>query len=238
MSTGSSSAGSRILVVEDNANLALALERSLESDGHRVQIVDRGDQVAEVVRGGDIDLVVLDLMLPGLDGFEVLRALREHGVETPVLILSARGEDVDKVQGFRLGADDYVVKPVGLVELLLRVRAILRRTGGVEAPAPGARHTVGELTIDVGARTVHRGTTAIETTPLEFALLVRLLQNRGQAVSREQLLADVWGFPDPNRVRTRTIDTHIATLRAKLESDPTAPRLILTVRKVGYRIDA
>jgi len=230
------SRASRILVVEDNANLALALQRTLESDGHEVKIVSRGDLVASAIRDGKTDLIVLDLMLPGLDGFGVLRELREIGDDTPVLILSARGEDVDKVQGFRLGADDYVVKPVGLVELLLRVRAILRRVGGGAATAIEERHTVGDLTIDVGARTVCRGSIEIEVTPLEFALLACLLQHRGRAVSREQLLADVWGFPDPDRVRTRTIDTHVATLRAKLESDPTSPRLILTVRKVGYRL--
>jgi len=228
--------GGRILVVEDNANLALALRQSLESDGHDVQIVSRGDLVANAARESRTDLIVLDLMLPGLDGFGVLRELREGGGDTPVLILSARGEEVDKVQGFRLGADDYVVKPVGLVELLLRVRAILRRARGEVGSANEGRHMVGELAIDVGARTVRRGDVEIELTPLEFALLVCLLRHRGQAVSREQLLADVWGFPEPGRVRTRTIDTHVATLRAKLEVDPTSPRLIVTVRKVGYRL--
>ena len=226
---------SHVLVVEDNVNLALGLRRSLESDGHSVTLVHDGDEALERALDAPGDLIILDLMLPGLDGFSILRSLRAAGDSTPVLILSARAEDVDRIQGFRLGADDYVVKPVGLVELLLRVRAILRRTGRARPDRP-LRYEFGDMTVDLGARTVTRGGSSVELTPLEFDLLACLLGRRGQAVTRDEILADVWGFPEPGRVRTRTIDTHVATLRAKIEDDPANPAHILTVRKIGYRL--
>lgn len=226
-----------ILVVEDNVNLAVGLRHSLESEGHQVAVSHDGEEaLRRILRPPRPDLVVLDLMLPGLDGFGILRRVREAGLETPVLILSARGEDVDKVQGFRLGADDYVVKPVGLVELLLRVRAILRRS--VVGDAPTSRHVIGDVIVDLPARTVERGGEAVELTRLEFDLLACLLRRRGKAVHRETLLMEVWGYPDPTRVRTRTLDTHVASLRGKLEPDPAAPERIVTVRKVGYRLEA
>jgi DNA-binding response OmpR family regulator len=225
---------SRVLVIEDNVNLALALRHSLESDGHDVSLAHEGREALEYALQRPVDLIILDLMLPGIDGFAILRTLREAGDTTPVLILSARGEDVDRIQGFRLGADDYVVKPIGLVELLLRVRAILRRTR--RSAADVSRKELGELTIDLGARTVERAGTAVDLTPLEFDLLACLLRRRGQAVARDTILAEVWGFPEPGRIRTRTIDTHVATLRAKIELDPANPAHVLTVRKIGYRL--
>ncbi|NNM32419.1 MAG: response regulator transcription factor, partial [Gemmatimonadetes bacterium] len=216
---------------------AAGLARGLETDGHRVKVVHDGHEaLAQAASGEPPDLMVLDLMLPGLDGFSVLRRVRDRGLDVPVLILSARGEDLDKVQGFRLGADDYVVKPVGLVELLLRVRAILRRAapagdGGVD------QRTFGTVVVDLGARIVTRAGREVELTRLEFDLLACLLENRGRAVTRTRLLSQVWGYPDPRRARTRTLDTHVASLRAKLEVDPSRPAHIVTVRKVGYRID-
>lgn len=225
----------RILIVEDNRNLALGVRRALETEGYEVVHVVRGDDALERLEDGRFDLVVLDLMLPGASGFEVLRALRTGDDATPVLILSARGEDLDKIQGFRLGADDYVVKPVGVLELLLRVQAILRRAGRVEVPEP-SRHRFGDVEVDEGTRTVHRGGEPVDLTRLEFDLLAALLRAGGDVVRRERLLREVWGFPEPERVQTRTIDTHIASLRSKLEEDPGRPRHILTVRKVGYRL--
>ena len=226
---------SHILVVEDNVHLALGLRRSLESDGHSVEVCHEGGLALARSMEDPPDLIVLELMLPGLDGFAVLRELRGAGRATPVLILSARGEDVDKVQGFRLGADDYVVKPVGLVELLLRVRAILRRVAASDR-AGQTRCAFGQIVVDLDARTVERDGAPVDMTPLEFDLLACLIRNQGRAVTRETLLAEVWGFPEPGRVRTRTIDTHVATLRSKIEMDPTHPRHILTVRKIGYRL--
>jgi DNA-binding response OmpR family regulator len=226
---------SHVLVVEDNVNLALGLRRSLESDGHSVTVIHDGEEALERALESASDLIILDLMLPGVDGFAILRRLRGAGDSTPVLILSARAEDVDRIQGFRLGADDYVVKPVGLVELLLRVRAILRRTGSTESDGP-PRHEFGDVVVDLGARTVTREGAPVELTPLEFDLLACLLHRRGQAVTRDAILAEVWRFPEPGRVRTRTIDTHVGTLRAKIEKDPANPAHILTVRKIGYRL--
>ena len=228
---------SHVLVIEDNVNLALGLRHSLESDGYVVTVAHDGQAGIDHARQVPPDLIVLDLMLPGVDGFSVLRELRSEGLTTPVLILSARGEDVDKIQGFRLGADDYVVKPVGLVELLLRVRAILRRSAG-QGGAPAPVHDLGGVVVDLAARTVTRGGEDVEMTRLEFDLLARLLRNRGRVVTREALLSDVWGFPEPSRIRTRTLDTHVATLRSKLGRQPGDPGWIVTVRKVGYRLES
>lgn len=228
------SALARVLIVEDNASLARGLERALETEGYEVAHVARGDRALARIEDHDFDLIILDLMLPGASGFDVLRRLREGRDDTPVLILSARGEDVDKIQGFRLGADDYVVKPVGVLELLFRTEAILRRTHGI-ADAP-AVYRFGDVVVDEGARTVERAGVRVALARLEFDLLATLLRAGGHAVTRKRLLRDVWDIANPDRVRTRTIDTHIAALRAKLEVEPSGPRHILTVHKVGYRL--
>lgn len=225
----------RILIVEDNVSLAKGLERALDTEGYEVEHVAHGDRAAERVAAAGFDLVILDLMLPGASGFDVLRRLREGKDDTPVLILSARGEDVDKIQGFRLGADDYVVKPVGVLELLFRTQAILRRTRGRASGTPRV-YRFGDVVIDEGARTVERAGDRLTLPRLEFDLLVALLRADGDAVSRDRLLREVWDIRRPERIRTRTIDTHIAALRSKLEEDPARPRHILTVRKVGYRL--
>ncbi|HSM36864.1 MAG TPA: response regulator transcription factor [Longimicrobiales bacterium] len=235
----------RVVIVEDNESLALGLARSLEAAGYDVAVVGDGDSAVELVRADPPSLLLLDLSLPGRDGFGVLRALREHGVHTPVLILSARGQEAEKVQGFRLGADDYVVKPVGVLELLARVEAILRRSeprrspGVATADASGTPDPrplhFGDVTVDPARRVVTKGGADVELTPREFDLLVCLLRRDGAAVARETLLTEVWGYKVP--VPTRTIDTHVSTLRGKLEDDPSRPRHVVTVRKVGYRLD-
>lgn len=228
----------RILIVEDNFSLARGLSHALETEGYRIEHVARGDLALDRLRRGGFDLAILDLMLPGISGFDVLRSLRERGDDTPVLVLSARGEDVDKIQGFRLGADDYVVKPVGLVELLLRAGAILRRSAPRDPDgAPLLRWRFGEVEVDERTRIVTRKGEPVELSRLEFDLLAALLRAEGRAVPREELLRRVWGIRRPARVRTRTIDTHIAALRSKLEPDAPRPRYILTVRKVGYRLE-
>lgn len=227
---------SRVLVVEDNASLATGLRRSLEAAGFEAKIAPDAEVAREAVGDFDPDLVVLDLMLPGIDGFELLRDLRAAGSELPVLILSARGEEIDKVQGFRLGADDYVVKPVGVLELIARVEAILKRAGAASAARSGSGEPIrfGDVTVDPERRTVEKAGSAVELAPREFDLLLCLLSRDGAAVDRETLLTEVWDYKRP--VPTRTIDTHVANLRAKLEDDPSRPRHILTVRKVGYRL--
>ena len=220
----------RILLVEDNTDLAFGLRTSLEVEGYDVLASVSGDDGLKQAMECSPDLIVLDLMLPGLSGYEVLRQLRSRGNGAPVLILSAKGEEVDKVQGFRLGADDYVVKPVGVLELLARVAALLRRA------APDSSCTVfefGDLVIDEGARTVKASGSSIELSPMEFDLLLALARRGGQLVSRTELLKEVWGYHSD--IESRTVDTHVAKLRSKLDT-PGAESRIVTVRKKGYRL--
>jgi DNA-binding response OmpR family regulator len=223
---------SRILIVEDNHDLAFGLRNNLEIEGYTVEVSDDGPTGLAAARRSPPDLVVLDLMLPGMDGYRVLRQLRDDGLTMPVLILTARGEETDKVLGFRLGADDYVTKPFGVLELLARVQALLRRS---RPPQTGpAVERFGEVEISTATRQVRRAGRPVSLTPMEFDLLVALLQRRGAIVSRVELLTKVWGHS--SSVLTRTVDTHILELRRKLEDDPSAPRHILTVRKAGYRL--
>jgi len=225
---------SRILVVEDNANLAFGLMTSLELEGHEVVLAEDGAAGLRAALDGRPDLLILDLMLPGMDGYRVLKALREQGATVPVLILTARGEEADKVLGFRLGADDYVTKPFGLLELLARVGALLRRGGGgVQAAAPEVER-FGEVEVDPGSRLVRRRGEEVPLTPKEFDLLWALLRRRGGVAARLELLAEVWGHRAA--VMTRTVDMHVAQLRRKLEEDPAEPRHIVTVWKAGYRL--
>ncbi|HUF89353.1 MAG TPA: response regulator transcription factor [Gemmatimonadota bacterium] len=225
----------RVLIVEDNETLALGLRRSLEAAGFQARVAADG-RAAEIALGAfDPDLVVLDLMLPEKDGFELLEEMRAAGSPVPVLILTARGEELDKLRGFRLGADDYVVKPVGVLELIARVEAILRRIDGAGQEPPQA-WGFGDVEVDRTRRTVRKGGEPVQLSRLEFELLSCLLDHRGAVVDRATLLDRVWGYKRP--VPTRTIDTHIATLRAKIEDRPARPRHILTVRKVGYRLRA
>jgi two-component system, OmpR family, alkaline phosphatase synthesis response regulator PhoP len=225
---------SRILVVEDNANLAYGLMTSLELEGHHVAVAEDGAAGLQGVREHRPELVILDLMLPGMDGYRVLKTLREQGETMPVLILTARGEEADKVLGFRLGADDYVTKPFGLLELLARVGALLRRAGGrAEAAVPEVER-FGEVEVHPGSRLVRRRGEEVSLTPKEFDLLWALLRRRGGVAARLELLAEVWGHRAA--VMTRTVDMHVAQLRRKLEDDPAEPRHIVTVWKAGYRL--
>ncbi|HEX5726567.1 MAG TPA: response regulator transcription factor [Longimicrobiaceae bacterium] len=227
---------SRVLVVEDNANLAYGLLTSLELEGHRVVVAADGAEGLRRAREESPDLVILDLMLPELDGYRVLKALREEGASVPVLILTARGEEADKVLGFRLGADDYVTKPFGLLELLARVAALLRRAGPARAGGAPEPQLVrfGAVEVNPVARTVHRRGQAVTLTPKEFDLLLALWRRGGGVAGRLELLAEVWGHRAA--VMTRTVDMHVAQLRRKLEDDPAAPRHIVTVWKAGYRL--
>jgi DNA-binding response OmpR family regulator len=223
----------RVLIVEDNHDLALGLRNNLEIEGYTVDVADDGPSGLAAARRMRPDLVLLDLMLPGMDGYRVLRQLRDDGLTMPVLILTAMGEEVDKVRGFRFGADDYVTKPFGVLELLARIEALLRRT----RPAGAAAHGVerfGDVEVDQATRSVRRAGQDVPVTPMEFDLLVALLRRRGAVASRLELLKEVWGYS--SAVLSRTVDTHIGELRRKLEPDPSAPRHILTVRKAGYRL--
>ena len=220
-----------ILIVEDNEDLAFGLRNNLEIEGYDVEVAADGATGLERARDPSLDLVILDLTLPEMDGLRVLTELRSDGHDVPVLVLTARGEEADKVRGLKLGADDYVTKPFALLELLARVEAMLRRR-----PAENDQPMhFGELEIDESARTVRRGGALVELAPRELELLLALIHHRGKVVSRPQLLSEAWGHT--GEVVTRTVDTHVAELRRKLEVDPANPRYIHTVRKAGYRFD-
>ncbi len=228
---------SRILVIEDNADLAFGLRNNLEIEGHEVEVCGDGSAGLERARHSRPDLVILDLMLPKLDGLRVLKTLRADDLAMPVLILTARGEETDKVRGLKLGADDYVTKPFGVLEILARVEALLRRNRPPAGPPPADAPRVerfGEIEVDPSARLVTRSGRLVELAPKEYELLLALIGRRGAVASRNELMREVWGYSD--EAVSRTIDTHVAELRRKLEDDPAAPRHILTVRKVGYRL--
>lgn len=224
----------RILVVEDNADLAFAVQTALESEGFDVAVAGTGPEGVEMARSGDPDLIILDVMLPGFDGFRVVRTLRDEEIDTPILMLTARGEESDKVRGLRLGADDYVTKPFGAMELLARVDALLRRSRRTAAPA-AMIDRFGEVEVNRAARTVKRRGEPVALAPKEFDLLIALMDRPGTVVPRGDLLGAVWGYQ--HDVSTRTVDIHVSELRAKLEPNPAQPVHIVTVRKAGYRFD-
>ncbi|MEX0907871.1 MAG: response regulator transcription factor [Gemmatimonadota bacterium] len=227
----------RILIVEDNPDLAFGLRNNLEIEGYEIDTAEDGLAGLNRIRSWQPDLVILDLMMPGLDGYRVLRTLREEGNNTPVLILSAKGEEADKVRGFRLGADDFVSKPFSLLELLARVQALLRRSAGNDSrPVDSETFRFGRVLVDATAQQVAREGEQVPLTHREFELLMALLRRQGAVVSRQDLLREVWGHR--STVMSRTVDTHIAELRRKLEDDPAQPQHILTIRKTGYRLQS
>jgi DNA-binding response OmpR family regulator len=222
----------RLLLVEDNRDYAATLKSNLEREGYEVTVAATGADGLARARERTHNLIILDLMLPTMSGFTVLQRLRDERNETPVLIMTALGTEEEKLRGFGLGADDYVVKPCGLLEILARVRALLKRATGPAKARPEVR--VGDLTIDYSARTVHRGRTALTLRPKEFDLLAALVRHRGRVVSREELLREVWGYAGDTQ--SRTVETHIAALRERLDDDPQSPRYVVTVRRAGYRL--
>jgi len=226
----------QILIIEDNPDLAFGLRRTLEFEGYGVGVAEDGVAGLRQAKAG-AELVLLDLMLPGMDGFKVLSALRSEGSTVPVLVLTARGAEEDVLRAFESGADDYVTKPFSSLELLARVRALLRRSASDELE-PGKMaggDEFGAIRVDLDARSVTRGSDQVQLTPKEFDLLVALLRRHGAVVSRTELLEEVWQYRNAEVV-TRTVDIHIAELRRKLERNPARPEHILTVRKAGYRL--
>jgi len=226
-----------VLLIEDNEKLARGLQSNLEFEGYSVLSASDGAGGLSMARQHRPDIIVLDLMLPDTDGYRVLRTLRDDGDTTPVLVLTALGEEADKVRGFRFGADDYVTKPFGLMELLARIDALLRRASRPNGDAPRSTELpsgFGEVRVDPTRHTVTRHGTPVSLRPKEYDLLVALLRRNGQVATRIELLKEVWGYDDS--VMSRTVDTHIAELRRKLEADPANPRHILTVLKTGYRL--
>ncbi|MDH3284967.1 MAG: response regulator transcription factor [Acidobacteriota bacterium] len=221
--------GARILVVEDDQTLRQGLRAILERSGYEVDTAIRGLDALKLIRESPPDLVVLDMMLPGLDGSYVLEQARKEGFTAPVIILSARTSLEDKVQGLRTGADDYVTKPFALEELLARIGARLRRRHGKGI------HRFGDVLVDLEARVVQRGGEVVHLTPKELDLLELLVKNPGLALPRGKILDQVWGA-DYKGTR-RTVDNFVRSLRMKLEDDPENPRHLLTVRARGYRFD-
>jgi DNA-binding response OmpR family regulator len=220
-----------ILLIEDNRGYATMLASNLERDGYEVIVAGTGAEGLEKARSAQADLIILDLMLPVMNGFTVLQRLRDEGHHTPVLVMTALGTEEEKLRGFGLGADDYVVKPCGLREILARVRALLKRAGAAEVRS---EIEIGDLSIDFAARTVHRAGVTITLRPKEFDLLAALVRHRGRVLSRAELLREVWGYT--SGTQSRTVETHLAALRERLGDDPQSPRYIVTVRRAGYRL--
>lgn len=231
-----------VLVVDDEENIREAIAFTLRREGFEVLEAATGHEAVEQANHKP-DVVLLDIMLPGIDGLEVLRRLRASS-NVPVLMLSAKGDEIDRVVGLEIGADDYITKPFAMRELVARIRAIVRRVGmtnDVAAPVPdtpavrqiGTQITSGELVIDTGSRTVLKSGTDVELNPKEFDLLVYFARHPGVVMSRDALLREVWGYE--YRVDTRTVDVHVRWLRTKLENNPAAPQMLLTVRGSGYR---
>lgn len=224
----------RILVIEDEPDLREGLQHNLEHEGYQVQTAADGAEGLEIARQMQPSLILLDLMLPGLDGLEVLRRLRQEGHVTPVIVLSARSQDRDKVAGLELGADDYLTKPFGLAELTARIRAVLRRSHG--KASPGAVLRFPDLVIDFRRFTARRLDEEHQLSRYEAEILRVLLDRRGEVVSRKDLLRKVWGYV--HLPTTRTVDNHIARLRKKIEVDVENPRHVVTVHGLGYRFES
>lgn len=223
----------KILLVEDEPGLVLTLTDLLKSEGYAVEHAMDGIQGFEKANSGHFHLIILDVMLPGKNGMDVCRDLRQRGIQTPILMLTARRQTVDKVLGLKLGADDYLTKPFEPPELLARLEALLRR-----APSPDASSTLesfrfGAVNVDFRSTEVRRDHQAVEMSAREFALLAYFIRHRGATLSRRQLLKDVWGYD--SGVFTRTVDVHVGLLRQKLEEDPKNPRRFVTVRGWGYK---
>jgi DNA-binding response OmpR family regulator len=223
---------SQILIVEDDRAIAQGLRDNLEFEGHQVHVATDGESALRAARDPRPDLIVLDIRLPGMSGYEVCRKLRAGGCMTPILMLTARGEEEDRVLGLDLGADDYVTKPFSVRELLARVRALLRRANPPHDLPQELR--IGDITADFRSYEAHRGDRRIDLTRKEFGLLQMLASREGRVVTRDELLETVWGYDAPQS--TRTVDNHVATLRAKLEADPSTPRYLHTVHGVGYKL--
>jgi len=230
---GASRVAPRILLVEDEESLVLTLSDRLLAEGYRVEACGDGESGLELAAAGGFDLAILDVMLPGIDGFEVCRELRRRGRTLPILMLTARSQVVDKVVGLKLGADDYLAKPFEMVELLARIEALLRR---VASGSPKADvYAFGDVRADFSRAEVLRGGSPVPFSGMELRLLRCFVQHRGTVLSRDRLLDEVWGY-DASPF-SRTVDVHVAALRQKIEPNPSHPVYIVTVHRLGYRFD-
>jgi two-component system alkaline phosphatase synthesis response regulator PhoP len=221
----------RLLLIEDEPGLVLTLRDRLTREGYLVETSGDGESGLERATGEAFDLVLLDVMLPRLNGFDVLRDLRKRGVDTPVIMLTAKGQVVDKVVGLKLGADDYVTKPFEMVELLARIEAKLRRAPLMAHPSEG--YQFGDVRVDFRRAEVTRAGAPLELSAREFQLLKYFIEHRGATLTREELLNEVWGYN--SMPSTRTVDVHVAWLRQKIEPNPRHPQHVLTIHGMGYK---
>jgi DNA-binding response OmpR family regulator len=222
----------KILVVEDEPGIAAGLEDDLRLEGYEVELVGDGVLASRRARDDKFDLILLDVMLPGKDGFEVCRELRRAGLKTPVILLTAKAQEAEKILGLDQGADDYVTKPFSPRELRARIRAALRR---IEAPVATEIYRFGDVEVDPTRCELRRAGTLVETTSTEFKLLAVFVRNRGRVLTRERLLDEAWGRD--KFLTERVVDNHIVSLRKKIESEPGDPKYIVSVRGMGYRFD-
>jgi len=221
----------RLLIVEDDDGIALGLSDDLRLEGYEVVVARDGDQAVRTATEHPFDLIILDLMLPNKDGYQVCRELRRGGLRTPIIMLTARTQDAEKILGLELGADDYMTKPFNPMELRARVKAVLRRTKGETAPI----YRFGEVEVDFRRCETTRGGAPVELSTIEFKLLTAFIEHRGAVLSRDHLLTAVWGHDV--HVADRAVDNHVVGLRRKIEPDPADPRFIVSVRGMGYRFD-
>ncbi|HEX8565116.1 MAG TPA: response regulator transcription factor [Pyrinomonadaceae bacterium] len=223
----------KVLLVEDEPGLILTLTDRLESEGFAVETAADGESGERLAISGDFDLIILDVMLPKKNGLDVCRDLRRQNVSTPILMLTARGETIDKVLGLKLGADDYLTKPFEVLELLARIEALLRRSPQKNQNNQPETYNFGSISIDFRRAEIRKDGLPVELSALEFKLLQHLIEHRGKMLSRDELLDEVWGYDATPT--TRTVDVHIAWLRQKLEPNPRRPQYIITVHGLGYK---
>jgi len=222
----------KILIVEDDPKMQTGLKDNFEFEGYQVQLASDGKAGMDLWLAGAFDCVILDVMLPELSGFEVLKKVRERGMATPVIMLTAKGEEIDRVLGLELGADDYVTKPFSLRELLARVKAVLRRSEGTTLLS--SKIQLGDFEADFSSYSASRSGAPVAMTPKEFEVLKFLSEHRNRTVSRDQLLSNVWGYDES--ISTRTVDNFILKLRQKIEVNPSEPKHILTIHGTGYKL--
>jgi DNA-binding response OmpR family regulator len=223
-----------ILIVEDEPAMQLGLKDNLEIENYQVDVASEGETGLQKIKTGKHDLILLDVMLPKISGFDICKAARAAGIKTPIILLTARGEEIDKVLGLELGADDYITKPFSVRELLARVKAILRRNQGTVSGSPANLTPIGRLQIDFKAFLAKDGDQEIKLSHKEFELLSFLFDNRNKVVSRYDILEKVWGYEE--QITTRTVDNFIARLRQKVEINGDQPKVILTVHGSGYKM--
>jgi DNA-binding response OmpR family regulator len=223
----------KILIVEDEPNMSRGLKDNLEFEGYDVDIADNGSSGLKLIRANPYALIVMDVMMPEMSGLEVCKKVREAGIAVPIILLTAKSEEIDKVLGLELGADDYITKPFSLRELLARIKAVLRRNSDVNGKE-GDRCRIGRLTLHFNAYTAEDSTGLVKMSHKEYAILKYLFQRKNEIISRTDLLENVWGYDESPT--TRTVDNFIVKLRHKIEDDPNSPKIILTVHGTGYTL--